>query len=367
MELTTLVRDAKVDPLEIEKTLATLWKEYAATARQGGPVGARARLANLISYCRSSEETDTALNEIAALNAVRPVRSILVSADHGSDVKEATAAIKCTTVHQKPVCYEEVALHLSDAAIQLLPSVVEPLTIPDLPIYLWFPGDPPLADPQVDRMLPLTDRVVTDSHRFTDTAQRFRQLHHWMEHFRGEVVFTEMTWTRLGTWREAIGKLFDVPENRELLTSVHEVTITSVSGTREISDRALLMAGWLASKLGWKPGTLSDGPTGKATYTSTDGPVTVHFAEGPAAARGHLLGLEIKTDGATFQVNRLKNDPAGAIRSTIVRGGKKEHGPAYHPIHFSINELLCNALEIRAPYTDWEEALASVAGLKEGG
>lgn len=365
MEQTTLERAVAVDPLEIEKTLAALWKEYSAKAWPGSAAGARARLANLISYCRTAEQVKAATGEVAELNAVRPVRSLMVSADESGEAKEAEAALKCMAVHQKPVCYEEVTLHLSHQAAQLLPSVVEPLTIPDLPIYLWFPGDPPLDDPQVDRLLTLTDRVVTDSHTFENPAQRFRQLHRWMEEFRGEVVFTEMTWARLGVWREAVGKLFDPPENRELLAKVREVVITSVAGAGKPSDRALLMAGWLASKLGWRPETLDRGDPCRANYTSTSGPVRVVLREGPAVSRGHLLSLEIKTDGATFHVERMKGDPAGAIRSGITRDGKEEQGPAYRPIHYSPHELLCNALEIRAPYTDWEDALAAVATLKE--
>jgi hypothetical protein len=73
----------------------------------------------------------------------------------------------------------------------------------------------------------------------------------------------------------------------------------------------------------------------------------------------------MKTDGAAFRVERLKGDPAGAIRSSVTRDGKEEHGPAYRPLHYTLHELLCNALEIRAPYRDWEDALAAVALLKE--
>lgn len=361
----TLERTVAVDPLQIEKTLAALWKEHSAQAPPGGVAAARARLANLISYCRTADQVRTATDEVAELNAVRPARSLIVSADETGEVREAEAALKCMTVHQKPICYEEVTLHLSSQAVQLLPSVVEPLTIPDLPVYIWFPGDPPLDDPQVDRLLTLTDRVVTDSHTFTDSFERFRQLHRWMTKFRGEVVFTEMTWARLGIWREAIGKLFDPPDDRALLAKVREVVITSVRGAATPSDRAMLMTGWLASKLGWRPETVDLGDPCRVNYTSTSGPVRVVWKEGEAVARGHMLSMAIKTDDATFHVERIKNDPAGAIRSSVTRGGKNEHGPAYRPLHYSLHELLCNALEIRAPYTDWEDALAAVAALKE--
>jgi hypothetical protein len=65
----------------------------------------------------------------------------------------------------------------------------------------------------------------------------------------------------------------------------------------------LLMLGWLASRLGWWPGTIARGHATTATFESASGPVEVSLEEGPATARGHLLGLELEADGVISRQN----------------------------------------------------------------
>ena len=362
-EPTTRQRAAGLDPNAIEQTLNDLWREHADAARQGEPMGARARLANLVTYSRTDEEDERAAGVVAELNASRPVRSIRILAKPDGEAA-ASASIQCRATGTRPICYEEVTLSTPGDTREALPSLIEPLTITDLPTFLWFPGDPPLDEEAALRLLPFVDRVVTDSHRFADAPARFRQLCGLMREYHGQVVFTEMTWTRLGTWREAVGKLFDPESSRAFLPKTHDVVITSVAGVDQPSDRALLMAGWLAAKLNWKPVGYMDGKPLRARYEAADGPVTVTFEEGAATSPGHLLSLEMRAGEVVFRAKRRDDDPSGAIQSTTVCSGEEAHGPAYRPQILSLSELLCNAMEIRSPFTDWEEALAAVAGLE---
>lgn len=362
-EPTTRQRATALDSNAIEQTLNDLWREHADAARQGEPMGARARLANLVTYSRTDEEDDRAAAVVAELNASRPVRSIRILAKPRAEAV-AGASIQCRPGGARPICYEEVTLRLPDDARDALPSLIEPLTVTDLPTFLWFPGDPPLDEEPVLRLIPFVDRVVTDSHGFSNNRARFAQLQRLVGEHRPHTVFTEMTWTRLGTWREAVGKMFDPESSRAFLGRIREVTLTSVAGVTQPSDRALLMVGWLAAKLGWRPvGYQQDQPL-CARYEAAQGPVTVAFETGTATGRGHLLRLEMRAGDVVFRVNRRRDDPSGAIESATVCSGDVAHGPAYHPRSQSLSELLCYAMEIRSPYTDWEETLAAVAGLE---
>ncbi len=352
-----------MDPNQIERTLHDLWKEYADGARQGAPMGARARLANLVTWCRTAEESARASATVAALSVSRPVRSIIITASDEDGEARSAASIQCSLAGVRPVCYEEVSLHTPGEAACALPALIEPLTIPDLPTFLWFAGDPPLGRESALRLLPFVERVVTDSHAFSDPLERFRQVHGLMQENRGRVVFTEMTWTRLGVWREAVGKLFDPEDSRAFLPGIREVTITSVRGDGTISDRALLMAGWLASRLRWRPVRLERGAGPEALFESSEGLVRVTFLEGEATSRGHLLAVELSAGEVAFRVSRCENDPSGAIRSATVCTGEEAPGPAYRPHHFSESDLLVSALEIRSPFVDWEEAVAAIAAL----
>lgn len=247
---------------------------------------------------------------------------------------------------------------------QALPSLVESLMIPDLPVFLWFPGDPPLNSDVATRVLADVDRVVTDSHTFADPPARFRILHELMRQYDGRIVFTEMTWSRLGTWREAVGKLFDHEENRAFLPRIESVTITSADHPSGISDRSLLMAGWLASRLHWRPLRLETRTPARATFDAPNGTVEVAFRHDQPKTRGHLLSMEIRCADVSFVVQRCTGEADGSIRSSTFCSGEEAPGPAYHPPHYSIASLLAAAMEIRTPFVDWEEALAAIASLK---
>lgn len=357
----TMERSSSLDPMSIQKTLDDLWREYRS--QEGGPVAARARLANLISYCATDAEVQEAGAAIAALSAIRPVRSIIVNAAPSNATPVARAAIKCGVSSGASVCYEEITLCTPGDTARTLPSLLESLTVSDLPIYLWFAGDPPLGQAGIERVLTVADRVVTDSHTFRDPLARFSRLAALSSRLGRNCVFTDMTWTRLGTWREAVGKLFDPVPSREFLPKIRDVAVTSASGEGSPSDRTIVMTGWLAARLGWKPVSLASGDPWRAAFAGSDGRVNVTWSEGPAAARGNLLGIEMNAGEVEFRVRRVHDDPSGAIRSSIVCTGDEQLGPAYHPLHWATHELLCNALEIRTPFEDWEDALASVAAL----
>lgn len=355
----TLQQSSTLDPLKIQQTLDDLWRQYRA--QQGDAPASRARLANLITYCRSRSESEEASKVVTRLNSLRPVRSIIVVADDSAEVADAEASLRCGLSSSNRVCFEEIVIHAPGDLAHTIPSMVESLTVTDLPVYLWFPGDPPLQEPGIDRLVGLADRVVTDSHAFANPLHQFRALDGLVRRHAGSCVFTENTWTRMGSWREAVGKLFDPVPSREFLPRITQVLITSAHAAGEPSDRSLVMTGWLAARLGWKPKSTSG--TGGATFEGSDGPVEITWAEGPPAAKGHLLGLTMQAGDVEFRVCRVQDDPTGAIRSSIICSGDEQPGPAYHPQFWETHELLCNALEIRTPFRDWEEALRIMAEL----
>ena len=128
----------------------------------------------------------------------------------------------------------------------------------------------------------------------------------------------------------------------------------------------MLLTGWLASKLGWEPRTITDGKDWTARFDSSAGPVLVTWREGETASPGHLVRLQIVTEGRTFQIERLHGEPDSAIRTGILTDGGMEHGPAYTGFPQSPSDLLMNALDIRKPFRDYEEALHAIAALETG-
>ena len=88
-------------------------------------------------------------------------------------------------------------------------------------------------------------------------------------------------WARLLPWRETIAELFDTPDLSGALTAIEEVTIEHETWSEDgPSPPAVLLAGWLAGRLRWRP---LHGEGHALRLASAHGPVLLTFrgATGP--------------------------------------------------------------------------------------
>jgi glucose-6-phosphate dehydrogenase assembly protein OpcA len=61
------------------------------------------------------------------------------------------------------VCGEQVTIVAAGAAVDTAASAIEPLVVPDVPVFLWWKDIPHEEDKLFNRLVELTDRVVIDS------------------------------------------------------------------------------------------------------------------------------------------------------------------------------------------------------------
>ena len=163
------------------------------------------------------------------------------------------------------VCYEEVVLTVRGEAAAHLNGIVAPLLIHDLPTLVWWPGDPPFADPIFDQLVEMGDRLIIDSDDFSDLLVGFRRL----TNLRRRSGVGDLTWKRLGWWQELTAQFFDAPRFRRYLPNLNRLLISYAlppaggrgpprirsirrPGRRSPIAQAILYASWIASRLDWK-------------------------------------------------------------------------------------------------------------------
>src|SRR5262249_45125879 len=83
-----------------------------------------------------------------------------------------------------------------------------------------------------------------------------------------------INWERLTLWRELTAQFFDGPTLRPYLDRIRRVTIEFVQNGPANRAQALLVAGWLASRLGWQPTS----PVYETLRADTDGPPVVRLS-----------------------------------------------------------------------------------------
>jgi len=316
------MRDTSV--AAVANHLARLW----TTAGDDGPhvtekglPHARTSVLNLIVTVPNEPAAERVVATMMGLGFRHPSRAIVLVASPEASGPTLDAAISahCHAVHEgdEQVCYEEVVLTVRGEAASHLDGIVAPLQIHDLPTLVWWPGDPPFADPVFDQLVELSDRLIIDSTDFSDLLVGFRRL----ANLRRRSGVGDLTWNRLGWWQELTAQFFDAPRFRRYLPNLNRVRITyalqpeggpspaddpldPARGAASPIAQAILYASWIASRLNWKRHStaqpLEGGRLGlilEGRYAMVELQISgVPSAEVPA---GELLSVRLRAYGET--------------------------------------------------------------------
>lgn len=255
----------------VDSHLASLWTlagDDGALVTEKGLPHARASVLNLIVTVPDETVADRVVSTLLGLGFRHPSRAIvLVASPHAEGPSlDASVSAHCHAFHgDEQVCYEEVMLTVRGEAAEHLDGVVAPLLIHDLPTLVWWPGDPPFADPIFDQLVEMGDRLILDTADFSDLLLGLRRL----STLRRRSGIGDLAWKRLGWWQELTAQFFDAPRFRRYLPNLNRAilryALSSASGhgpQGEPNDpapgvaspiaQAILYAGWIASRLDWK-------------------------------------------------------------------------------------------------------------------
>jgi glucose-6-phosphate dehydrogenase assembly protein OpcA len=289
----------------VNRVLAQMHREML---RNGGIEGGAVRLSvlNLVAACVDENSADMATQAVGRLGAKHPARAIIIVADpDGDDRIEADLSLQCSAIEAGQVCAEQVRLQVSGEAAYHLASVVTPLLVPDVPVYLWLIGAPPLRQAFGQDAVAICERLIIDSGEYDDPGT-LRMLSDELDAAGDAISLSDIAWERSRTWRLVIAQSFDGEEVRGFLRGITQVEV-ECSGDR-VSAQAWLMGGWLASRLDRKGS--ADGRRVVATARAVDGipdhdlvRVAMHCSAGGHDARvtveqrGSALHSVIDVDG----------------------------------------------------------------------
>src|SRR6478736_1127352 len=166
---------------------------------------------------------------------------------------------------------ETALIRLKGEVVKHPESVVLPLLLPDSPVAIWWPCDPP-QDPAADPLGALAQRRITDA----AAAQRGRSraIHQQCSAYaKGN---TDLAWTRLTPWRALLAAALDQ----------HPLKISGASVSSERANpSADLLAAWLEDRLRVTVARhASDGPgITQVTLDTKAGPIRIARPDGRLA------------------------------------------------------------------------------------
>jgi glucose-6-phosphate dehydrogenase assembly protein OpcA len=205
--------------------------------------------------------------------------------------------------------------------------------MPDLPVYLWWRGVPQLSDKVFHYLGEISDRVIIDSAAFADPHGDTVKLATLIRENPKWTAFTDLNWARLTAWRALFAGFYDVAQYRPILDQTNSLVVEYAppdQNPQAIPARAMLLAGWIASRLHW---SLTENPVkreGSSTIFnfSADGrDITISFVPTANSEIRHgmiaFATIGCSTDNhADFKVSRSAD---GKRIETAVQIDERSH------------------------------------------
>ena len=301
-------RAKSIDGIAAE--LGRIWSAISLTAE--GPdgderrVAARSSVMNLVVIAGRGEIGERVAAIVEGLTGRHPSRTLIVNpADpDGPAWLDAQIQAHCVLPSDSApeTCSEMVYLTCGGESGQHLAGVVAPLLIHDLPVTVWWPGEPHFESRSARELLPMADRVLVDGSGWSgDGLAGLVAMAELPARF--DLQIADFALLRQARWREAIASTFDRPTLLPYLghldrIDVHYAARDGAPGMANVV-RPMYHVAWLASRLGMtvvapmRPGTEAwTGYAGLLRSGRRRVPVALKPVESPAP-RGTTLIVQL--------------------------------------------------------------------------
>jgi glucose-6-phosphate dehydrogenase assembly protein OpcA len=201
---------------------------------------------------------EAATGTLAGLAERHPSRTILLfpRPDDPEDRLDGDVDLRCFVRggEEREVCSEVIVLRLCGRRASAPASVVLPLLVSDLPVFLRWRGPLPFGAPELEQLLGVVDRLVVDSREWPDPEAAFVRLPEVVD----RIAVSDIAWARTQPWREGVAALW--PE-------CAQASVLRVAGPEA---EALLLGGWLRARLE-REVKLEHEPAGELELVEVDG------------------------------------------------------------------------------------------------
>ncbi len=330
---------------QIETEITRAWSAEDAEVRGDADLGrhmaARTNVMNLIVVARRPELAERCAAIIQSLTGRHPSRTIVIQSADPDGPSWLDARIEAHCVVPRPdapeTCAETIQVICGGEAGRHLSAIATPLIIHDLPVTVWWPGEPSLTSPAARDLLAGADRLVVDASTWSgDGLVRLHEMAALEE--AQSIAISDFALARQSRWREAIASIFDDPDFLPYLRSIRRVAVTystdDETGTLATTNlvKPVYHVGWLASRLGWsvtrplapvgggpRPASGSAARTGKTSGKPTMGRGLVATLSDGRADVSVVVRPVVSTtpSGTTLRVELLAERRGSELRADV--------------------------------------------------
>jgi hypothetical protein len=248
---------------EIEGALARIWAKQDLTmtdddGQPGRRIAARTSVMNLVVVARRPEYSERCAATMQMLTGRHPSRTIVIQSADPDGPSWFDARIEAHCVLPRPdaaeTCAETIHVTCGGEAGRHLSAIATPLVVHDLPVTVWWPGEPPFHERAAVDLLAGSDRLIVDGSSWSGNGlARLREMADLVD--GSALAISDFALIRQSRWREAIASIFDDPEFLPYLRSLRRISVTygthdetGASGSTNLV-KPIYHVGWLASRL----------------------------------------------------------------------------------------------------------------------
>jgi glucose-6-phosphate dehydrogenase assembly protein OpcA len=255
-------------------------------------------------------------NRLARVGRYHPSRLVLAAVEEDRAQLDAWAAVAAEDAVHSPghiaVGRERVEIEIGPQHLESLDTIVDPLLVSDLATMVWAPHGHRAG---VDALRRLANIVLIDTQDEPQVGEAFERAADLI----GSAYVVDLAWLRSTPWRERVAATFDPPAMRQALGAIDRVVVRH---RHDSAAAGVLFCGWLASRLGWRPGTLAQ----------RGDRLTGHCRARRGEVAIELRSLELSTPGlggvtiemASGEAVSLDRGPGGLRASRRARGGAEQ-------------------------------------------
>jgi glucose-6-phosphate dehydrogenase assembly protein OpcA len=265
-----------------------------------------ARVLNLVVVVDRDWKGETA-NRLERVGRYHASRTVLCSVDSRPPLR-TTIDARALLSYEEPkgggtgLMRERVEIDLGPEHLRRLDTIVDPVLVSELPTVLWCPHG---HEDALIAMRHRADVILTDSDELFEPTEALSHAAALLE----SAYVVDLAWLRTTPWRERLAASFNSAARR---ASLRRAAGLSIDHRQESRASALLLAGWLASRLGWEVSTLTEASGGQLNGNArrVGGELAIRIAPSNQQAPG-LGSVAIACDGEHPIAISLNRAPGG--------------------------------------------------------
>jgi glucose-6-phosphate dehydrogenase assembly protein OpcA len=282
-----------VDVPEIEQELEHIWESLES------PNKTKAALFNLLVYAQDPQHVEYVRQGTARILNKYPCRVIYILENPATeeDFLRAEVSVETIGTEEQPVSCDKIQIEFGGKERERVPFVLLPHILPDLPVFLWWTGNPSPYNRLFDLLEAQIDRIIFDPDTLDNLAEYASTTLALLHHFEGYA--SDLNWSLIEGWRAALAQTFHNEEHVAQLQKSEMIALAycehEAGGPRDPRLPAVYLQAWLAAQLGWRFQEVSrHEERTRFTYRNGDQPVhiTLHPQHNEALPYGTITRLE---------------------------------------------------------------------------